>query len=138
MALHGSCLFLACCKGALPLWARPPSLGAGFRSLRHMHGSLQEQGFGLGFGVEGLGFKGISDTWPAGRPPQVKRGRRVLHEGKVVSLRRVKEDVREVSAGMECGILIDGGFAQYKVHTVQTKMCCRAHRHLLHPVHSVS
>ena len=33
----------------------------------------------------------------------------------MVSLRRVKEDVREVSAGAECGILIDGGFAQYRV-----------------------
>jgi hypothetical protein len=45
---------------------------------------------------------------------QVKRGRRTLHEGKVVSLRRVKDDVREVTNGLECGILIQG-FGEYRV-----------------------
>jgi translation initiation factor IF-2 len=28
----------------------------------------------------------------------------VVHEGKISSLRRFKEDVREVTAGFECGI----------------------------------
>ena len=32
----------------------------------------------------------------------------VLHEGKLDSLKRFKDDVREVSSGFECGILIEG------------------------------
>jgi len=39
---------------------------------------------------------------------RVKRGERVLWEGKITTLRRVREDVREVSAGIECGIVLDG------------------------------
>ena len=39
---------------------------------------------------------------------RVKRGDRVIWEGKIASLRRIKEEVREVSAGTECGILLDG------------------------------
>ncbi|KAI3430251.1 hypothetical protein D9Q98_004847 [Chlorella vulgaris] len=38
----------------------------------------------------------------------VKRGKRVVHEGKLASLRRVKDDVKEVAAGTECGIAVDG------------------------------
>ena len=30
-----------------------------------------------------------------------------MHEGRVASLRRFNEDVREVSAGFECGLLIE-------------------------------
>lgn len=32
----------------------------------------------------------------------------VMHEGKLASLKRFKDDVREVSSGFECGILIEG------------------------------
>ncbi|GIX08232.1 MAG: hypothetical protein KatS3mg115_2635 [Candidatus Poribacteria bacterium] len=35
---------------------------------------------------------------------RVLRDNRVVHEGKVDSLRRFKEDVSEVAAGYECGI----------------------------------
>ena len=31
----------------------------------------------------------------------------VIHEGKIASLRRFKDDVKEVAAGFECGIAID-------------------------------
>jgi translation initiation factor IF-2 len=31
----------------------------------------------------------------------------VVHEGKLSSLRRIKDDVREVASGYECGIGID-------------------------------
>ena len=31
----------------------------------------------------------------------------VIHEGKIASLRRFKDDVREVAAGYECGIGIE-------------------------------
>ncbi len=32
----------------------------------------------------------------------------VVHEGKLASLKRFKDDVREVGTGYECGIAIDG------------------------------
>ena len=36
------------------------------------------------------------------------RDSRVIHEGKMSSLRRFKDDVREVQAGFECGIGLEG------------------------------
>jgi translation initiation factor IF-2 len=39
---------------------------------------------------------------------RVRRGGEVLFEGAVGSLRRFKDDVREVSAGMECGVGVEG------------------------------
>jgi translation initiation factor IF-2 len=39
---------------------------------------------------------------------RIRRGREVLFEGRIQSLRRVKDDVREVTAGQECGITFDG------------------------------
>ncbi len=43
-----------------------------------------------------------------GAPCRVIRGGEVLHTGRISSLRRFQEDVREVSAGYECGIGVDG------------------------------
>lgn len=37
------------------------------------------------------------------------RGKRVVHDGKLSSLRRVKDNVKEVVAGTECGV----GFAAF-------------------------
>jgi translation initiation factor IF-2 len=45
---------------------------------------------------------------------RIKRDGQVLFEGKLSTLKRFKEDVREVSAGFECGITIDG-FNQIEV-----------------------
>jgi translation initiation factor IF-2 len=39
---------------------------------------------------------------------RIRRGREVLFEGRIQSLRRVKDDVREVTAGQECGMTFDG------------------------------
>ncbi|GAB4470076.1 MAG: hypothetical protein Kow00124_05890 [Anaerolineae bacterium] len=39
---------------------------------------------------------------------RVVRDKKVIHEGKVTSLKRFQEDVREVRTGFECGINIDG------------------------------
>jgi translation initiation factor IF-2 len=39
---------------------------------------------------------------------RVRRGNEVLFEGSVGSLRRFKDDVREVAAGMECGVAVEG------------------------------
>ncbi len=38
---------------------------------------------------------------------RVKRGNEVIHTGRVANLKRIKEDVREVDAGYECGITLD-------------------------------
>lgn len=38
----------------------------------------------------------------------VKRGKRVVYDGELGSLRRVKDDVREVGAGTECGVAVEG------------------------------
>jgi translation initiation factor IF-2 len=32
----------------------------------------------------------------------------VVHDGRLSSLRRFKEDVREVTSGYECGVVVDG------------------------------
>jgi translation initiation factor IF-2 len=37
----------------------------------------------------------------------------MLYEGKLSSLRRVKDDVKEVSKGLECGVRVDG-FASWR------------------------
>ncbi|MBW3624780.1 MAG: translation initiation factor IF-2 [Armatimonadetes bacterium] len=39
---------------------------------------------------------------------RVIRDGQVIHTGKMASLRHVKDDVRELAAGFECGILLDG------------------------------
>lgn len=37
----------------------------------------------------------------------VKRGKKIVHEGKIISLRRVKDDVNEVNEGTECGLGVE-------------------------------
>lgn len=44
---------------------------------------------------------------------RVKRGGEVIFKGKIESLRRFKDDVKEVANGMECGIIL-AGFTDYK------------------------
>jgi len=44
---------------------------------------------------------------------RVVRDRKVVRAGKVSSLKRIKEDVREVAQGLECGIGVDG-FEDFK------------------------
>jgi len=39
---------------------------------------------------------------------RVLRRGAAVGEGKITSLRRGREDVREVTAGMECGLVVDG------------------------------
>jgi len=45
---------------------------------------------------------------------RVKRGKDIVHQGAIASLKRFKDDVREVTAGYECGIAVDN-FADLKV-----------------------
>lgn len=44
---------------------------------------------------------------------KIKREDNIIFEGRITSLKRFKEDVREVASGYECGILIEG-FGDYK------------------------
>ncbi|HTQ10170.1 MAG TPA: hypothetical protein VMI31_08880, partial [Fimbriimonadaceae bacterium] len=39
---------------------------------------------------------------------RVKRGRDQIYEGQIASLKHLKDDVREVTMGMECGITFEG------------------------------
>jgi translation initiation factor IF-2 len=39
---------------------------------------------------------------------RVLRSGVVMHDGRINSLRRFKEDVREVASGYECGIVVEG------------------------------
>jgi translation initiation factor IF-2 len=52
-----------------------------------------------------------------GAQVRVVRERKVVHTGKISSLKRVKDDVREVAAGLECGIGVDG-YSEIKVGDV--------------------
>ncbi|HVA66760.1 MAG TPA: translation initiation factor IF-2 [Elusimicrobiota bacterium] len=48
-----------------------------------------------------------------GASVKIFRGAALLHEGKISSLKRFKDDVKEVEKGFECGVGVDG-FADYK------------------------
>ena len=63
--------------------------------------------------------KMCAESAPAAWHPQVKRGRAVVHEGRIASLRRVKDDVKEVAAGLECGMGVEGFTAWKEGDTVQ-------------------
>ena len=45
---------------------------------------------------------------------RVLRNGAVVHDGTVTTLRRIKEDAREVRAGLECGLSLDG-FNEYEI-----------------------
>jgi translation initiation factor IF-2 len=45
---------------------------------------------------------------------RVTRGGKVIHQSKIVSLRRFKDDVKEVATGTECGLVVDG-FTAFEV-----------------------
>lgn len=69
------------------------------------------------FSVRGRGVAGafVTDgTITRGAPARVIRKGEVVHEGTVSSLRRFKDDVREVSAGFECGLGVEG-FTEFQV-----------------------
>ncbi len=50
----------------------------------------------------------VDGTVQRGALVRLLRDNRVIHEGKMGTLRRFKDDVKEVQAGYECGISIDG------------------------------
>ena len=42
-----------------------------------------------------------------GAQARVNRGKQLIHTGEIDSLKHIKDDVREMAAGFECGILMD-------------------------------
>jgi translation initiation factor IF-2 len=50
----------------------------------------------------------LDGTLVRGSTVRVVRRGAAVGEGKITSLRRLREDVREVTAGMECGLVVDG------------------------------
>jgi translation initiation factor IF-2 len=64
------------------------------------------------FGISGIGQiagSSVSDgKILRGAQARLLRDHAVIHEGKIGSLKRFKEDVREVAAGYECGIGLEG------------------------------
>ena len=43
-----------------------------------------------------------------GASVRARRGGKLVHEGRIETLRRIKDDAREVAAGYECGIVVPG------------------------------
>jgi translation initiation factor IF-2 len=52
-----------------------------------------------------------------GAAARLRRGREIVHEGKVSTLKRFKDDANEVRAGLECGVKLDD-FNGYQVGDV--------------------
>jgi len=66
------------------------------------------QVFGVGKGRNVAGCMVTEGTINRNRKARLLRGGELLYEGKINTLRRFKDDVREVRAGYECGINIEG------------------------------
>ena len=82
-------------------------LGPRFQEIVHGHAEIR-QIFPVRKGGAAAGCLVMDGQILRNSSARVKRGDRTLWEGKIATLRRVKDDVREVSAGMECGIVLDG------------------------------
>lgn len=65
--------------------------------------------FGAGSGLRKVaGVLVTEGKFALGSQVRVRRGTEVLHEGKVKSLRRFKDNVPEVAAGLEAGVGVEG------------------------------
>jgi translation initiation factor IF-2 len=50
----------------------------------------------------------LDGTVRRGAQARVSRGGSVVHDGRIGTLKRFKDDAREVNAGLECGITLEG------------------------------
>lgn len=66
------------------------------------------QVFGVGKNRKVAGCMVVQGTINRMRKARLVRGGKVIREGKIDTLKRFKDDVKEVRAGFECGINIDG------------------------------
>jgi translation initiation factor IF-2 len=63
--------------------------------------------FRAGKAGQAAGCLVLEGTIARGTLARIQRGKETVYDGRVQSLRRVKDDVREVVAGQECGIAFD-------------------------------
>jgi translation initiation factor IF-2 len=82
-------------------------LGPRFREVVHGHAEIR-QIFPVRKGGAAAGCLVTDGQILSNDSARVKRSDRVIWEGKIASLRRIKDEVREVGAGTECGILLEG------------------------------
>ena len=82
-------------------------LGPRYQEIVHGHAEIR-QIFPVRKGGAAAGCLVIDGQILRADSARVKRSDRVIWEGKIASLRRIKEEVREVGAGTECGILLEG------------------------------
>jgi translation initiation factor IF-2 len=69
--------------------------------------------FRLSRGITVAGCYVLDGKICRGRPARLWRNKQVLHDSRIASLRHLKEDVREIAAGYECGIVLEG-FSDYQ------------------------
>ncbi len=70
--------------------------------------------FKLSRGITVAGCYVLDGKIYRGRPARLWRNNQVIHESRIASLRHLKEDVREIAAGYECGITLEG-FTDYEL-----------------------
>ena len=87
-------------------------LGPRFQEIVHGHAEIR-QIFPVRKGGAAAGCLVTDGQILSRDSARVKRGDRVLWDGKIASLRRIKEEAREVGAGTECGIVFDG-FSEFR------------------------
>ncbi|MCL4534149.1 MAG: translation initiation factor IF-2 [Bacteroidetes bacterium] len=75
------------------------------------------QTFRTGRGDAAAGCMVTDGVITRGAQGRVLRGQQKVGEGRIISLRRFKDDVREVAAGYECGIVVEG-LREYQVGDV--------------------
>ncbi|WP_269525933.1 translation initiation factor IF-2 [Coraliomargarita parva] len=77
-------------------------------SERKLGAAEVRQVFGVGKGRNVAGCMVTEGTINRGRKARVLRDGELIHESTIDTLRRFKDDVKEVRAGYECGINVDG------------------------------
>jgi translation initiation factor IF-2 len=82
-------------------------LGPRFREVIHGHAEIR-QVFPVRKGGAAAGCYVTDGQITRNSQVRVLRNGQSLWQGRIATLRRVKDDVREVASGYECGILLDG------------------------------
>ena len=52
----------------------------------------------------------------SGTTIRVLRGEEIIYEGKLKSLKHIKKDIHEAAKGIECGMMFEDGFVDFKEH----------------------
>ena len=77
--------------------------------VEHKQGKAEvRQVFGVGKGRNVAGCMVTEGSIARNGIARLMRGEEMLHESKISTLKRFKDDVKEVRAGYECGINVEG------------------------------